>query len=62
MVPWNDGRVCHLLYDVYQMMSLWSLYGCGPRSSRPQPMGVAETKETVLQSLPAVTNSCSWRW
>ena len=38
MMPWGRWRVCRLLYDVHQMMSIWSLYTCGPRSSRPQPM------------------------
>ena len=28
MVPWGVGVVCRLLYDVFQMMSLWSLYRC----------------------------------
>ena len=26
-------------YAVHQMLSLWSLYSCSPRSSRPQPLG-----------------------
>ena len=44
MVPWGDGGVCRLLYDVCQIMSLRSLYRCGPRSSGPQPKwSVAET-------------------
>ena len=37
LVPWSDGGVCRLLYDVHQTLSLCSLYSDSPLSSRPQP-------------------------
>ena len=74
-VPWGDGGVCRLLYDVYQMMSLWSLHRCGPRSCRPQPVGnggdatpckvTREERGSLFNLLPqvllCVANKCQAR-
>ena len=36
-VPWGDGGVCRLMYDVHQTLSFCSLYSGSPLSSWPQP-------------------------
>ena len=65
MVPCGDGGVCRLLYDVHQMMSLWSVYRCDSRSSWPQPMGsggdVAPCKVTTWIAFFSSRHKCCCR-
>ena len=48
---WADGRVCRLLYDVQQMLSLCSLYCDSPLSTQPE----------LLVHVPAAMRECRGR-